>query len=109
MASIGHLAVGLAAGRLSSGGALPRFTWTLALVGLSYLPDADVVAFRMGIPYQAPWGHRGAAHSLAVAGGCAVVVAVLAWLLRLSIPRVGATAFLVLASHGLLDALRYCK
>jgi inner membrane protein len=28
------------------------------------LPDLDVLAFRFGIPYAAPFGHRGATHSL---------------------------------------------
>lgn len=28
------------------------------------LPDLDVIAFHFGIPYSAPFGHRGATHSL---------------------------------------------
>ena len=31
------------------------------------LPDADVVAFALGIPYEHPLGHRGATHSVAFA------------------------------------------
>src|SRR5436309_13814531 len=30
-------------------------TWRLGLVALSALPDLDVVAFAVGIPYAAPW------------------------------------------------------
>ena len=30
------------------------------LVGMcAVLPDADVLAFRFGIPYESVWGHRG--------------------------------------------------
>jgi hypothetical protein len=31
----------------------------IAFGALSVLADADVVAFRLGIPYSAPFGHRG--------------------------------------------------
>ena len=39
----------------------------LAFSALSLAPDLDVIAFRLGIPYSAPFGHRGAAHSILVA------------------------------------------
>jgi membrane-bound metal-dependent hydrolase YbcI (DUF457 family) len=39
----------------------------LAFSALSLAPDLDVIAFRFGIPYSAPFGHRGAAHSILVA------------------------------------------
>lgn len=28
------------------------------------LPDADVIAFQLGIPYESLWGHRGITHSI---------------------------------------------
>ncbi len=34
---------------------------------LTLLPDADVIAFRFGIPYQSQWGHRGFTHSITFA------------------------------------------
>jgi inner membrane protein len=108
MASLGHVAVGMAAAR----GLLPGGASTRRLAGgmtglslLSLLPDADVVGFRLGIPYGAEWGHRGASHSLAVAvlvGGLAALLAPRLGLARL---RGGLTVGLVVASHGLLDAL----
>ena len=71
MPSIGHVAVGLAAARLERRPeAMSLNAWRVGLVALSGLPDLDVVAFALGIPYAAPWGHRGAAHSLAIAGMC---------------------------------------
>jgi inner membrane protein len=62
------------------------------------LPDADVVAFALDIPYEDMLGHRGISHSIAFA----FVVALLGSLLVK-----GAFAFLFLCalSHPLLDAL----
>ena len=112
MASIGHVAVGLAAARLLHQAAPPPRAASpsllpslLALSALSLLPDLDVIAFSLNIEYGAEWGHRGAAHSLLL-GLC--VGAPLGLLLG---RRVGARALgvvlgaLVLMSHGLLDAL----
>lgn len=103
MATVGHLVAGLVAARLRP---LPedasRVGWSCALVALSFLPDADVVAFALGIPYAAPLGHRGAAHSLVFAAGGAL-------LLGLCVPRLRRVdlvllVFAVVASHGVLDA-----
>lgn len=79
----------------------------LAVAGAiaSVLPDADVVAFRLGIPYSDPFGHRGASHSLAFA----LLVALVATALheRLGSNRRATFAFVLAAaaSHPLLDAL----
>ena len=61
MACIGHIAVGMAAGRRLAG-----FPWRavdvrramVALSLLSLLPDADAIAFRFGASYSATFGHR---------------------------------------------------
>ena len=76
MASIGHIAVGLAAARAYDPERPPRWPAMVAWSALSLLPDIDVVGFLRGVPYGAPWGHRGATHSLtlAIAGGVAVGV-----------------------------------
>jgi inner membrane protein len=72
---------------------------------LAMLPDADVISFRLGIEYAAPWGHRGASHSLAFAIG----IGLMAWIiLRLREKPAMRTALLaigVVASHGILDTL----
>jgi inner membrane protein len=106
MPALGHLAVGLGAARVRPGPPhVPTAAWAALLVALSYLPDLDVIAFRFGIPYHAPWGHRGAAHSLGFAALVGLVLLGLAPLARL--PR-WPTALLgtaVMASHGLLDTL----
>lgn len=102
MASIGHVAVGMAAARIQGGGAWRMALWS----ALSLLPDADVIAFTLGIPYGAPFGHRGASHALATAAAAGLAAALLARSPRPSDRRrVGLLAFAVVASHGLLDAL----
>lgn len=106
MPSVGHVAVGLAAARLKrTPDGLTAWSWACLLVALSLLPDVDVVAFALGIPYGAPFGHRGALHSLAFA----VLVGMIVWAgalwLRLPALSVAITGCLVVASHGLLDTL----
>lgn len=98
MASFGHVAVGLAAARVYDG----AFRWRtmVALSAFSLAPDLDVIAFKFGVPYAAPFGHRGATHSVA----CALAAGALAWLLTRE-KRAALTVGLVLLSHPLLDAL----
>jgi inner membrane protein len=104
MASIGHIAVGMAAARLHRNAA-PRWSamawWSL----LALLPDAAVIGFMSGVPYGAPWGHRGATHSLvfACAAAAAVTLAGRHW--RLPPLRTAALATIAIGSHGLLDSL----
>jgi inner membrane protein len=113
MASIGHVAIGMAAARLWSGrsGSPSLLVSMLLWSGLSMLPDADVVGFTFGIPYGAPWGHRGATHSFAFSVAVGAAVGLGAACLRTrpqptaSFSRIGLLASLVLASHALLDTL----
>lgn len=76
----------------------------VAGVVASVLPDLDVVAFRLGIPYAADFGHRGFSHSLLFAFVVAVVGASLFRLLRSSPKRSFWFLFAAIASHGILDA-----
>jgi inner membrane protein len=98
-----HAAVGAAAGRAAARERPWRLMVVLAL--LSMLPDLDVVAFAFGIPYHAPFGHRGAFHSLAAALVIAALAALAAPGFRVSRLRMFVAAGAVLASHGLLDSL----
>ena len=43
----------------------------------SILPDFDVIAFKFGIPYSHPFGHRGFTHSILFAILWAVIVSIL--------------------------------
>jgi inner membrane protein len=72
---------------------------------LSLLPDLDVIGFRLGIPYGAPFGHRGATHSVAAAAAVTTVVVLPAILRGRPALGLGVRTFVAVASHGLLDAL----
>lgn len=76
-------------------------------VALSILPDLDVVAFRLGIPYGDAFGHRGASHALLTAALAAITIAVSMRSRWATVPIGRAMLFLfaAMASHGLLDML----
>lgn len=98
--------MGLAAARVTRPRDRPTpWAWSILLVTLSFLPDADVLAFRLGIPYGAPFGHRGAVHSLAFAAIVGLALAAAAKALRMPAVVVGVVGALVVATHGLLDTL----
>jgi inner membrane protein len=107
MASIGHVAVGMAAARLSSAerAAVPTWRSMACWSALSLLPDADVVGFSLGVKYGDPWGHRGATHSLEFALAVGACVGLAARRFRWPALRVWGIATAVLVSHGLLDTM----
>ncbi|GAB4425430.1 MAG: metal-dependent hydrolase [Turneriella sp.] len=70
----------------------------------SLLPDADVIAFRVGVPYAHPLGHRGFSHSLVFALLIALVAAALP-AFRDRRGRVFLFLWVSAVSHGVLDAL----
>lgn len=85
-----------------------RLSFAGAAVGLTVLsmaPDLDVVAFAFGIPYDAPFGHRGASHAIATALLLAGLLAALPRRAGASRPLVFGLVFGVVVSHGLLDTL----
>ncbi|WP_423178901.1 MULTISPECIES: metal-dependent hydrolase [unclassified Stenotrophomonas] len=126
---ITHAAVPLALWCAADRGRIPA--WLLAAgVVAAMLPDADVLAFALHIPYADAFGHRGASHSLLFAGVLAALAAVLAffgsdrpwsaqhssgsrrpWSAFLCQPRLASTVqaavfvFVCAASHPLLDAM----
>lgn len=107
MASFGHVAVGMALGRLGAGAAPPGRTgaWMVGMSALAMLPDADVIAFALRIPYAATWGHRGASHSLFLAAVVALAVAAGMRLARGPAVKAGLLTLCAVGSHGLLDAM----
>jgi inner membrane protein len=106
MPSVGHVAVALAAARARrSPAGVPIAAWVVLLVVCSCLPDLDIIAFSFGIPYEAPFGHRGAAHSLVFAAICGLLLGLVAWAMSLPAVTLAAAAALVMATHGLLDTL----
>jgi inner membrane protein len=104
MASLGHIAVGLAAGRSWAWSTPTRAM--LALSALSMAPDLDVIGMACGVPYGAPWGHRGATHSLAMGVVLGIAFALLARRTGgRSFAATAAVAIVVAGSHGVLDAM----
>lgn len=71
----------------------------------SILPDIDVIAFYLGIPYASPWGHRGFTHSIVFAAFLGLILTPFYRYLN-STPRlVFYFCFGCCVSHGMLDAL----
>ena len=76
----------------------------LAGIFVSIAPDLDVFAFKLGIPYGAQFGHRGASHSLVFALALALAGVCLYRYLRSSALPAFFFLFVAAASHGILDA-----
>lgn len=76
----------------------------LAGVAASIVPDLDVIAFRLGIPYAGEFGHRGFSHSLLFAFGIALVGTFVLGSLERRRRFAVAYLFVSAASHGILDS-----
>ena len=100
-----HAVVGLGMARVFTDRSMPPLYWGLAAT-LSMLPDIDVVAFPLGIPYGARFGHRGFSHSLCCAAVTGTITGLLtASHLGMSWWALAAFFSVVMASHGILDAM----
>lgn len=79
----------------------------LVLFGIlfSILPDADVIAFKFGIPYESDWGHRGFSHSVLFAFSLSVFACVLVRWFKTRMEIVILFLFVSILSHGVLDAM----
>lgn len=85
---------------------VPKGIWALGAV-CSALPDLDVVAFGLGIPYEHMLGHRGLSHAPAFAA--ALAAALVGLFFRRGVRGMGPGTlwlylFVATASHGFLDA-----
>jgi inner membrane protein len=87
---------------------IPRTPLVVVLVSLAILPDIDVLAFRFGIPYGAPMGHRGFTHSFVFSFAAAVMSACFFYRYTKPFSRgwfvLAMLFFAATASHGILDA-----
>src|SRR5580765_2703156 len=105
MASVGHIAVGMAAARACDTRRAPRWSAMAAWSALAMLPDLDVIGFSLGVRYQDPWGHRGATHSFVFSIVAGLLTGVMArWFNRPAL-RTGLSAATVLATHPILDTM----
>ena len=81
--------------------------WLLA-VACAIVPDADVISFALGIPYEAFWGHRGFTHSLLFAALLGISVTLIFYRYHfLSWTGMAYILFFTVctASHSVLDAM----
>ncbi|WP_435412263.1 metal-dependent hydrolase [Psychroserpens mesophilus] len=76
---------------------------TLLAIVSSILPDADVMAFSFGIPYEHILGHRGFTHSIVFALLWSLMLTVIFSKTRKII--FFSVLFLSTISHGILDAM----
>ncbi|MGJ4753875.1 metal-dependent hydrolase [Leptospira kmetyi] len=79
----------------------------LVLIGIlfSILPDADVIAFKFGIPYESDWGHRGFSHSVLFAFSLSVFACILVRWFQARMEIILSFLFVSILSHGVLDAM----
>jgi inner membrane protein len=98
-----HPAVPLALGLGLGQSAISR-RLLVAGIAASILPDLDVVAFGLDIPYTHDFGHRGFSHSLFFAAMVALVGACCCRALHTTFGRAVWFLFVATASHGVLDA-----
>jgi inner membrane protein len=71
----------------------------------SMIPDADVISFSFGIPYESLFGHRGFTHSFFFA---LLLASVLTWLVfskEKNRNMIFLFLFAATVSHGILDAM----
>ncbi|MBA0280440.1 metal-dependent hydrolase [Stenotrophomonas maltophilia] len=114
---ITHAAVPLALWCAADRGRIPPRLLAAGVIA-AMLPDADVLAFALHIPYADAFGHRGASHSLLFACVLAAFAAILQhlgsgrpWSAVSCQPRWASTVqaavfvFVCAASHPLLDAM----
>ncbi len=104
MASIfGHALASIAIGNGFIGSKKTIKFWLLG-VFCAIIPDADVVSFKLGIPYASFWGHRGFTHSIVFAILLGALITFLFYRNK-SFFRYFIFFFLATLSHALLDAL----
>jgi inner membrane protein len=103
-----HAIAAVAIGKASF---IKKVDWKFWLLGMfcAVVPDADAIGYKLGIPYDSMWGHRGITHSLLFAALLALTV--LFFFYRQEEKFSGRPLALFLfffaatASHPLLDAM----
>ncbi len=103
-----HAIASVAIGKVSF---IERVDWKFWLLGVfcAVVPDADAIGFKLGVPYESLWGHRGITHSFFFAALLALVVTYFFY----GQEKTGSKGWLALwafffcatASHPVLDAM----
>ena len=103
-----HALVAVVAGKVATARKQSFGFWLLG-VFCAVIPDADVIAFKFGIPYESMWGHRGITHSLLFALLLALLLTWLFFKQRKPFSRkwwlTTIYFFVCTVSHGVLDAM----
>lgn len=102
--ALGHAVVGLAIVKVGSLRPNAKKLWLAAIVS-SIIPDLDFVGFRLGVPYQSIFGHRGISHSIFFALVWSVVLVATIFRKQGSRAKTGILLFFATLSHGLIDAM----
>ena len=98
-----HPAVPLAIGLGLGNKIIPRRLLVAGVVA-SILPDLDVLAYQLGIPYTSVYSHRGFTHSIEVALSIAILAAFAARHLKATATSAFLFIFAAVLSHGVLDS-----
>lgn len=79
----------------------------LLLFGIlfSVVPDFDVVAFKLGIPYEDDYGHRGFTHSIVFGFFLSLFAITAKRFFKASAISIFLFLFVSIISHGVLDAM----
>ncbi|MCB0461183.1 MAG: metal-dependent hydrolase [Flavobacteriaceae bacterium] len=99
--AFGHAVVGFTLSKVISNNN-SKLLLLFAIIS-TILPDIDVLAFNFGIPYEAPFGHRGFTHSVLFAVLWATLLMLIFGKLNKLIWWI--VIFLSTISHGILDAM----
>ena len=103
-----HAFVGTVIGKLFKDREKPPLRFWVAIAACAALPDIDVIGYKLGVPLDSPWGHRGFTHSILFAAIVAWVAVELLFCYEKRFSKVwwgyGACLFIATASHGFLDA-----
>lgn len=106
-----HALTGFTIGKLSSGKKMPVRFWLLALI-VPIIPDIDSISRSLGISHDHLLSHRGVTHSVLFAFVLALLIVEIFFNRKnlkadmpISLWRLRITFFLIIVSHGLLDAM----
>ncbi len=100
--AFGHSIAAIGLSRFSTRYAVTKKLYFAGIIS-AFIPDADVMAFRLGIPYEAMMGHRGFSHSILFALLWAAFLSV--FFFRAQFQRSFWVIFTCTLSHGILDAM----
>lgn len=105
---VSHAVIAFTLGKVFPGKEINSRVLTAGMV-MAMMPDADVIGFGMGIPYESMWGHRGFTHSVLFALLFSLIITQLFSMKSKYQPgsflKVSLFLFFATLSHGLIDAM----